>query len=139
MKKLTILMAALFIMAGCGSSNETEKKGTAESAKNDKGDYATAEVTMKGDKVESIKLDETKEGKSKKELGSTYDMKSASKIGKEWDEQVKFLEDYIVKNGIDSVEVNEKGYPSNNDVLSGCTMNVKNLIDTAKEAEKNAK
>ena len=61
------------------------------------------------------------------------------KAKKEWYEQVEFLENYIKKNGLDKVEMNEAGYPVNDDVLAGCTINVKSLMDAAKNAKDNAK
>lgn len=137
MKKLSVLAFA-FVLAACGSS-EKAKTGKAESAKDDKGDFATVEITVKGDKVEKITMDETKGGKSKKELGADYNMKAKSAIGKEWDEQVKFLESYIVKNGVAAVKLDESGYPSADDVKAGCTINIKNLMDTATKAVESAK
>ena len=140
MKKLTVLLAMTMLLAACGGNSEPEKKGNGESAKDKNGDYATAEITVQGDDVVAINLDETKEGKSKKELGDKYGMKGASKKAKkEWDEQVEFLENYIKKNGLDKVEMNEAGYTVNDDVLAGCTINVKSLMDAAKNAKDNAK
>ena len=133
MKKLTVLLAMTVLLAACGGNSEPEKKGNGESAKDKNGDYATAEITVQGDDVVAINIDETKEGKNKKELGDKYGMK------KEWDEQVEFLENYIKKNGLDKVEMNEAGYPVNDDVLAGCTINVKSLMDAAKNAKDNAK
>ena len=110
MKKLTVLLAMTMLLAACGGNSEPEKKGNGESAKDKNGDYATAEITVQGDDVVAINLDETKEGKSKKELGDKYGMKAASKKAKkEWDEQVEFLENYIEKNGLDKVEMNDAG------------------------------
>ena len=65
MKKLLVLFASVVMLAGCGN-NEATTTGTAKTAADENGDYATAEITLKGDKVESISLDQTKEGKSKK-------------------------------------------------------------------------
>ena len=45
----------------------------------------------------------------------------------------------LEKNGLDKVEMNDAGYPVNDDVLAGCTINVKNLMDAAKNAKDNAK
>ncbi len=139
MKKLTVLLAAVLMLAACGKTEESVK-GTGESAKNDKGDYATAEIELQGDKVVSISLDEIKDGKSKKELGSKYGMKNAgaSKIKKEWDEQVKFLEDYIVKNGLDKVELTAEGKAKNDDVLAGCTINLTSMMEAANAAKVDA-
>lgn len=129
MKKLTVLLAMTVLLAACGGNSEPEKTGKGESAKDKSGDFASAEITVKGDDVVAISLDETKEGKSKKELGDKYNMKSQSKKAKkEWYEQVEFLENYIKKNGLDKVEMNDAGYPVNDDVLAGCTINIKNLI-----------
>ncbi len=138
MKKLLVLFASVVMLAGCGN-NEATTTGTAKTAADENGDYATAEITLKGDKVESISLDQTKEGKSKKELGADYKMKGSSPIGKEWNEQVEFLEDYIEKNGLDKVELDEKGYPKNDDVLAGCTINISTLMEAANAAKENAK
>ena len=108
MKKLTVLLAMTVLLAACGGNSEPEKTGKGESAKDKSGDFASAEITVKGDDVVAISLDETKEGKSKKELGDKYNMKSASKKAKkEWYEQVEFLENYIKKNGLDKVEMQD--------------------------------
>lgn len=138
MKKLAGLVLMALLLTACGGGSDTEKTGKAESEKDKDGNYATAEVTLKGDSVSAIKLDEVKGGKSKTELGADYAMKDASKIKKEWNEQVKFLEDYIVKNGIDKVELTEKGTPKNDDVLAGCTINIKTMMDTATAAKDKA-
>ena len=137
MKKLTVLLAALFMLAACGAKDEIVK-ASAETAKNADGDYASAEIEVQGDSVVSISLDETKGGKSKKELGADYNMKGASPIKKEWNEQVKFLEDYIIKNGLEKVELDDKGYAANDDVKAGCTINLTNLMKAANDAKANA-
>lgn len=137
MKKAFIIICMAGFLAACGSTSE--KSGSAKSKKDNTGSYATADITVKGDDVVSIKLDEIKEGKSKMELGTKYGMKTASPIKKEWNEQAKFLEDYIKENGLDKVELNSKGYPTNEDVLTGCTMNIKNMIDAANAAKDKAK
>ena len=137
MKKLMVLMAAVLMLTACGSSEET-KKGTAETAKDENGNYATASVELQGDKVVDIVLDEIKEGKSKKELGADYNMKGQSPIKKEWDEQVKFLESYIEKNGLDAVELDDKGTAKNDDVLAGCTINIQGMMTAAKDAVNHA-
>lgn len=137
MKKLFAILAVAVLLTGCGSSEET-KTGTAQTEKDDNGDYATAEITLQGDNVVSISLDQTKNGESKKELGDDYNMKSSSEIGKEWYEQVEFLENYIVKNGLDKVELTDDGYAKNDDVLAGCTMNISTLMEAANSAKENA-
>lgn len=139
MKKVSLFVLMTLLLAACGGSSETEKTGKAESEKDKNGDYATAEITVKGDEVVSINLDETKAGKSKKELGDAYPMKAASPIGKEWNEQIEFLETYIEKNGLDKVVLTDEGKAKNDDVLAGCTINIKNVMDTASKAKDAAK
>lgn len=144
LKKLSVLAVA-FLLAACGSSNNApETKGTATSDKDDKGNTITVEITKQGDDVKSVSIDETYEGSTKKQLGEKYGMKAGtasdpSKLGQEWDEQIKNLEDYIAKNGIDKVELDEKGYPKNEDVRTGCTINIKRIMDTVKAASDSAK
>ena len=139
MKKVTALLATALLLAACGSSAEAEKTGHGETAKDKNGDYATADITVKGDEVVEITLDETKEGKSKKELKEEYNMKGASPIKKEWYEQVEFLENYIKENGLDAVKLDEAGYPTGDDVKAGCTINLTNLMNAAKSAKEAAK
>ena len=75
-------------------------------------------------------------GESAKDKNGDY---ATAEITVQGDEQVEFLENYIEKNGLDKVEMNDAGYPVNDDVLAGCTINVKNLMDAAKNAKDNAK
>ncbi|MEG0274750.1 MAG: FMN-binding protein, partial [Longicatena sp.] len=77
--------------------------------------------------------------KTKKELVDDYNMKQASPINKEWDEQVDFFEDYVEKNGVDKIKVNADGKAENDDVKSGCTISVDGFIAAIKDGEKNAK
>lgn len=146
MKKLACLFAAAVLLAGCGGggSNETKTgKGTAENAD---GLKTTVEVTMEGDKIKSVSIDETynKDGKdtTKKALGADYGMKETSAkmgIGKEWNEQAEFLESYIVKNGVDKITLDDSGKATNEDVLTGCTINIKPYVEAAKAAIEDAK
>ena len=139
MKKITALLATALLLAACGSSSEPEKTGHGETAKDNNGDYATADIKVKGDDVVEITLDETKEGKSKKELKEEYNMKAASSIQKEWYEQVEFLENYIEENGLDAVKLDDAGYPAGDDVKAGFTINLTNLMNAANAAKEAAK
>lgn len=145
MKKSACLFAAAVLLAGCGGgSGSAEKTGEVSSQPNDKGQVTTVKVTTKDDKITKIEINDTyeKDGKAttKKELKDGYNMKSASSIGKEWWEQIAFLEDFIAKNGLEKVgTLNDEGKPTNADVLSGCTMAIDSYVKTAEEAVKAAK
>jgi hypothetical protein len=77
--------------------------------------------------------------KSKNELGEGYGMKKVSKIGKEWNEQVAAFAEYVTGKTPDQVAdiaVNEKGYPTGNDLLATVTIGIDDLqAALAKAAE----
>lgn len=146
MKKLACLFAAAVLLAGCGGGGSTETKTGKGTAENADGLKTTVEVTMEGDKIKSVSIDETynKDGKdtTKKALGADYGMKETSAqigIGKEWNEQAEFLEKYIVENGVDNIKLSDEGKATNEDVLTGCTINIKPYVEAAKAAIEDAK
>lgn len=140
MKKLCVLAAIAVMLCGCSSKEVEEKKGTGTYT-NDSGEITTAKVEIKNGKIDDVDIDETAKGKdkTKKELGDDYNMKQASPIKKEWDEQVAYFEKYVEKNGIDKIKVNGDGKAENEDVKSGCTIAVDGFIKAIKDAQKNAK
>lgn len=148
-KIFAAIAAAGLLFAGCSSSgsNTNESAAAGSSAAGDTsntvhvessdGGEVTATVTKDADgKVTAIEVDETtSDGESKKEAKDDYGMKEASGIKKGWYEQVQFLEDYLIKNGIDSVKLNSDGYAENEDVKSGCTINLTNIMKAIQEAD----
>lgn len=140
MKKLLCIAAAALLLAGCGSSTKTTTgEGTST---NDKGLVTTAKVTMEGDKIKTVEIDETfdKEGTTtKKAKGADYNMKGQSPIGKEWNEQIEALEKFIADKGIDAVKLDKDGYAENEDVKSSCTINIAGYVEAVNNAVKNAK
>ena len=67
------------------------------------------------------------EFKTKKELGPDYNMKPASGIEKEWDEQIEFLEEHFIGMTADEVmniAVDDETYPTDTDVLTGATLKI---------------
>lgn len=154
-KLLACLFCASVLLAGCGSgsgdsSSVKSGEGTATSESHGDTLTTTAKVELDGDKFTKVEIDETykdKDGKdtTKKTLGADYGMKDTSaqmgKIegGAEWFEQVKFLEDYIVKNGVDGIELGDDGKATNEDVLAGCTISIKPYVEAVKAAKDNAK
>lgn len=153
MRKISLFILMMFIVSGCSffksqvdnTDDEIEKIGVSESVKN--GDmYTKVEVTKKGDKIVKVSIDEygaqSFDGSmsgSKKELGDSYNMKAYSDIGKEWYEQIKALEDYIVLNGVDKIELDENGKVINTDLKANCTIAVDQYLTLVNEAENNIK
>lgn len=137
MKKQILFIALSMILFGC-SSKPIEKSAEGEHT-NDKGDKSTASIDLEDDKIVKVSIDEIAAGeaKSKKELGDSYNMKEASSIKKEWYQQVEFLEEYIAKNGVDDIALDSNGKAENNDVKSGCTISIKNLLEAVEDAEEN--
>lgn len=139
MKKQWLCVGIALLLTGCGSKAEMkEGEGT---YKNTNGETTTAKVKLKDDKLTEVELDETVKDKNqtKKELGANYNMKQASAIKKEWNEQVDFFEKYVEKHGLDNIQMNGDGKAENNDIKSGCTISVDGFIKAIKEAQKNAK
>ena len=69
---------------------------------------------------------------TKKELGAAYNMAPASPIGKEWDAQAAAFEAWCVGKTAEEVAagVGADGYPTDETLLTGCTIKV-NAIQTA--------
>lgn len=78
---------------------------------------------------------------SKKELGDDYNMKAASPIGKEWDEQAEALENYVIGKTLAEVKgiAIDNGYPTDEDLTSSVTMNIANILTAIEKAVNNAK
>lgn len=134
---------AAMIFAGCSSNEDTTKESASAGDKTetayvttDDGGEVSASVTKDAEgKVTGVAIDQTQEdGSSKKELKEEYGMKDASPIKKEWYEQIEFLENYIIENGVDSVKLNDEGYAENEDVKSGCTIYLGDIMKAVDEA-----
>lgn len=149
-----ISQIGLGVTVSLNKSTATENGGTAQSdttvagvAFDEEGkivkvliDTAQSKVAVNEGTVEA-----PEEFKSKKELGPDYNMKPASGIDKEWDEQITFLEDYFVGMTVEEVlnmAVDEGSYPTDADVTTGATMAISsyqqaiaNAWDNAEEAE----
>lgn len=139
MKKLWLCLGMSILLCGCGGK-AVIKEGTGTYT-NDNGEKTTAKVKFKDDKISEVDIDETAKGKdkTKKQLGAEYNMKQASPIKKEWNEQIAYFEKYVEKHGIDKIKLKKDGKAENNDVRSGCTISVDGFIKAIKDAKKNAK
>lgn len=150
---------------GLGVISET---GKSKDAEGEKGAMAQADTTMaavgfdKDGKVVSVTVDvaqtkvefnaegmpvEIKEyNDSKKERGADYNMKGASTIGKEWDEQMASLEEWMVGKTVEEimgVEVMErdathKHVPNVPELTSSVTITIESYQAAVQEAWENA-
>ena len=93
-----------------------------------------ATVIYENGKIIKVLLDCVRNGNSSKELHDNYGVKTVSSIGKEWWEQVNFLEEWIEKNGIEKLKLDGEGLATNVDVITGATIHLNNF----KEAVENA-
>ena len=79
---------------------------------------------------------------SKIVLDDAYDMRKASPIGAEWDEQANFLADYVTGKTLDEVKgiaIDDGGKPTDADITTGCTMNIAEIVTAIENAVANAK
>lgn len=89
-----------------------------------------------------ITTDMAKEFVSKKELGDAYNMKKSSSIGKEWFEQAKALEDYIIGKTLDQVKgiaLNDEGSPTAADLTSSVTVTIDDILAAVEKAVNGAR
>lgn len=75
--------------------------------------------------------------KSKQELGADYGMKSASGIGKEWNEQADAFAAYVIGKTVDEVKgiaVNEEGSATDADLAASVTVGIDGFIAGVEKA-----
>ncbi|MCF0246443.1 MAG: hypothetical protein HUJ55_06430 [Ileibacterium sp.] len=141
-KKILGMGLAAMMMAACSNgaaSTSAGKEYKATVAGSDGTEY-TAVLTKEDGKLTGVSIDAVDaEGKSKKEAGDDYGMKKASAINKEWYQQIEFLENYILEHGVDAVKLNAEGQPEGEDVKSGCTINLKDIMEAVNEANNESK
>ncbi|MHB1483204.1 MAG: hypothetical protein ACYCYI_00945 [Saccharofermentanales bacterium] len=106
-----------------------------------------AQTKVKFSDVGKVTTDLTADLKTKKELGNDYGMKKASTIGKEWFEQIKVLEDWMVGKTIAEVkamkavskDAQHTMVPDEADLKTSVTLSVDVFVAAVDEAVKNAK
>ena len=52
----------------------------------------------------------------------------------EWWEEIKYYEEWVVKNGVDAATYDETGHATAPDLISGATINISYYTDAIKEA-----
>lgn len=104
----------------------------------------TAQTKVEFNKDLSLKSDAKAEQKTKVELGEAYGMKKASKLGKEWNEQIAALEKWMVGKTLEEIK-NMKTNKSDGKVLteeadlkSSVSVGVADYLAVVEEAFNNA-
>ena len=136
MKKKIILACAFLVLCGCTT---VTKKGSVDYENKYTGTVIKATVEMNGDDIVKVSLDETYNDTTKRTIGKEYGMKGSSSIGREWYEQIDFIENYIEHHGLDALKLNENGYAMEYDVLGGCTINLAAIKEAVNQAVQSAK
>ena len=107
----------------------------------------TAQTQVEFDKQGKITTDKNGEFKTKVELGEEYGMKKASKIKKEWNEQIGELEKWMVGKTVDEIKAmkvkkrdeNHVAVPDVEELTSLVTVSVEDYIAAVVESNQNAK
>jgi len=101
----------------------------------------TAQVRIAFDGEGQLQSDLTADLKTKAELGEAYNMKPRSDIGKEWDEQIVALEEWMIGKTITEVKAIQlaDGRPSGSDLVTSVTILVGDYIKAVEKAVANAK
>ena len=79
---------------------------------------------------------------TKNEIKEGYGMKAISPIGLEWYEQMDKLEDWCIGKTVEQVlamELNEKGVPTDADLVSGCTVHINDQLVSLQKAAASAR
>lgn len=144
MKKVLICLSLIGCLFGfCGCEKVGYKEGTYSGSAidnyNNEENVATAEVVVNSEgKIESVYIDTTYQGTTKKTLGYDYNMQKYYPSAQgEWFEQVEKLEKAIVENqGTEFLNLNENG---KTDAVSGCTIEISAMVKAVEEALNQAK
>jgi len=142
MKRLSALLVVVFLLVGCSpkiTSSEYEHQFIDSNGVEQK---VLVDITLNNGKISEISIDETyltKDSKvtTKKTLKDDYGMSKTTDVG-EWYEQIAHLEKELIgTNG--KLSLDDKGYPTDTDITSGCTIKLTEIQKAINEAIQNAK
>ncbi|MDD2417732.1 MAG: hypothetical protein PHR18_01765 [Oscillospiraceae bacterium] len=101
-----------------------------------------SQTNVEFDKSGKITSDLTAEQKTKNELGAAYNMKDASGIKKEWNEQAAAFADYVKGKtvaDVKSIAISEDGKATNKDITATVTVSIDGFMGTIEKAVAGAK
>ena len=106
----------------------------------------TVQSPITFDEAGKLTVDKANVFKSKRELGNDYGMKKASKIGKEWFEQVDAIEKWMTGKTADQIKAmkvkkteSEGNVADEADLATSATIGIDEFIEVATTAIANAK
>lgn len=95
-------------------------------------DCAENTMSVKGGSAET-----DNDYRTKREMGNDYNMKSASKIGKEWYEQAEYFDKWAqgkTKKQIEDLKIGSGGGTEDTDLSAGCTVSVSDIKEAVIKA-----
>lgn len=155
MKKLIVLFLGTMMLSGCSWMNGNDKveatpsttptptmdsdKQEASDVVGETGTFGTplVSVQLTDGKISWLSIDELSGDTTKKAMGDEYKLPDTAIAS--WKDQIKNLEEYIVKNGVESIKTDEEGKAVNEDLLSQCTIQIENYLKTIDKAVMDAK
>ena len=152
--KRIVLMAALLLCTGCACSMNQKPSPTpsstptASSAPEEKrAEDITGEETqfgtpivsliMKDGKITEISIDEITGDSTKKQMGEAYQLPETAVDT--WVNQIQHLENYILNHDVNQIQTDAAGKAVDEDLLSGCTIQIDNYLKTVRKAMSEAK
>ena len=102
----------------------------------------TAQTRVNFDAEGQVTSDRAAAYLTKKELGADYGMVRASEIGKEWDEQIVALEEWMIGKTVDQIKalsLLESGAPDDPDLVTAVTITVTDYLAAIEEAYSRAR
>ncbi|MFV0379528.1 MAG: hypothetical protein ACK5KQ_01705 [Anaerorhabdus sp.] len=103
--------------------------------------FDTAQNSAKFDTTGKILTESDAKTPTKKEKKDDYGMRGSSEIGKEWFEQIAFLEEFALGKTVEeflATAVDADAYPTDTDLLTGCTMKINGYLAAFEVAANNA-
>lgn len=94
-------------------------------------------LTMKDGKITEISIDEITGESTKKQMKDSYQLPESAVAP--WIDQIAYLENYILKHDVQSIQTDANGKAVDSDLLSGCTIQIDNYLKTVIEAMNQAK
>lgn len=156
-KVLSLMLVGLCLIGAVGCSNtkdgedmiskssdtaavvykDGEYKASADNY-DDQGYKPTVKIVVDNGVLYSVDCDAESKNEGTKKADSEsgqYNMKQGGSQY-EWHEEIAFFEKHVVKNGVESIRLDDSG---KTDAISGCTIAVKEYVDLIKEALNKAK